>query len=287
MIYYIFLIIPKIKKLCYNIFVNGDNLLESKIQTIENIDELILAYKNCTDEKKKRMLHISIVEIGMQFVKKIAGNISIQSKISNEDLIQVGSIGLIKAIEFFDPDKNTKFKTYASYFIRGEIKHYLRDKASIIKAPRELQELVFKISSAVKFLKEKGIEEPSEDQIADVIGISQQKIHEVMEIELCKTTLSLDQATSSVDDDDLTLIDKIPAGDYQEFMNSYENKIMLAEAIKKLPKDLQEIVEMSYYQDLNQREISEKIHISQMQVSRRLKKALSKMYEIIKSKDDN
>lgn len=287
MIYYIFLIIPKIKKLCYNIFVNGDNLLESKIQTIENIDELILAYKNCTDEKKKRMLHISIVEIGMQFVKKIAGNISIQSKISNEDLIQVGSIGLIKAIEFFDPDKNTKFKTYASYFIRGEIKHYLRDKASIIKAPRELQELVFKISSAVKFLKEKGIEEPSEDQIADVIGISQQKIHEVMEIELCKTTLSLDQATSSVDDDDLTLIDKIPAGDYQEFMNSYENKIMLAEAIKKLPKDLQEIVEMSYYQDLNQREISEKIHISQMQVSRRLKKALSKMYEIITSKDDN
>lgn len=279
--------ISKIKKLCYNVFVNGDNLLESKSQTIENIDELILAYKTCTDEKKKRMLHISIVEIGMQFVKKIAGNISIQSKISNEDLVQVGSIGLIKAIEFFKPDKNTKFKTYASYFIRGEIKHYLRDKASIIKAPRELQELVFKISSAVKLLKEKGIEEPTEDQIADVVGVSQQKIHEVMEIELCKTTLSLDQAVSSIDDDDLTLIDKIPSGDYQEFMNSYENKIMLAEAIKKLPKDLQEIVEMSYYQDLNQREISEKINISQMQVSRRLKKALSKMYEIIKSKDDN
>ena len=255
--------------------------MESKTQTIENIDELIIAYKFCTDEKKKRMLHISIVEIGMQFVKKIAGNISIQSKISNEDLVQVGSIGLIKAIEFFNPSKNTKFKTYASYFIRGEIKHYLRDKAT-----RELQELVFKISSAVKLLKEKGIEDPSEDQIADIVGVSQQKIHEVMEIELCKTTLSLDQATSSVDDDDLALIDKIPAGDYQEFMNSYENKIMLAEAIKKLPRDLQEIVEMSYYQDLNQREISEKIHISQMQVSRRLKKALSKMYEIITSKDD-
>lgn len=87
--------------------------------------------------------------------------------------------------------------------------------------------------------------------------------------------------------DDLTLIDKIPSGDYQEFMNSYENKLMLAAAIKKLPKDLQQIVEMSYYEDLNQREISEKINISQMQVSRRLKKALSKMYEIIKSKDDN
>ena len=250
----------------------------------DDLDEQLLAYKDCTDEKKKRMLHINIVESGMNLVKKIAGNISAQSGISNEDLVQVGSIGLIKAIEFFNPQKNTKFKTYASYFIRGEIKHYLRDKASMIKAPRELQELVFKISSAVKQLKEKGIEDPSEDQIADIVGVSVEKIHEVMEIELCKSTLSLDQAISNVDDDDLTLIDKIPSGDYQEFMNSYENKMMLAAAIKKLPNDLQQIIEMSYYEDLNQREISERIHISQMQVSRRLKKALSKMYEIITSK---
>lgn len=262
-------------------------MLESKEKnSIEDLDEQLLAYKDCKDEKKKRMLHINIVENGMLLVKKIAGNIAAQSGISNEDLVQVGSIGLIKAIEFFDPDKNAKFKTYASYFIRGEIKHYLRDKASMIKAPRELQELVFKISSAVKHLKEKGIEEPTEEQIAEIVGVPVSKIHEVMEIELCKSTLSLDQAISSVDDDDLTLIDKIPSGDYQEFMNSYENKLMLAEAIKKLPKDLQQIIEMSYYQDLNQREISEKIHISQMQVSRRLKKALSKMYEIITSKDE-
>lgn len=253
---------------------------------INDLDEFIKAYKNCDDEKKKRMLHLSVVENAMVIVKKIAGTISIQSGISNEDLVQVGSIGLIKAIEFFNPDKNVKFKTYASYFIRGEIKHYLRDKASIIKAPRELQELVFKISSAVKNLKEKGFEDPTEQQIAEIAGIDIKKIHEVLEIELCKTTLSLDQAISSVDDDDITLIDKIPAGDYQEFMNSYENKIMLAQAIKKLPADLREIIELSYYHDLNQREISERIHISQMQVSRRLKKALNKMYEIIKRDGD-
>ena len=61
---------------------------------------------------------------------------------------------------------------------------------------------------------------------------------------------------------------------------------MIASAIKKLPKDLREIIELSYYEDLNQREISEKIHISQMQVSRRLKKALNRMYEIIKSEEN-
>lgn len=263
-------------------------MLNSKEKLSDDLDAQLIAYKECKDEKKKRMLHINIVEDSMQLVKKIAGSISSQSGISNEDLVQVGSIGLIKAIEFFDPAKNARFKTYASYFIRGEIKHYLRDKASIIKAPRELQELVFKISSSVKQLKEKGIDDPSEDQIADMLNLPLEKIHEVMGIELCKSTLSLDQAISSVDDDDITLIDKIPAGDYQEFMNSYENKIMLASAIKKLPPDLQQIIELSYYQDLNQREISERINISQMQVSRRLKKALNKMYEIIKSiEEDN
>lgn len=252
----------------------------------EELDRQLLAYKTCNDEKKKRMLHLQIVENAMQLVKKIACSIVVQAGISNEDLIQVGSIGLIKAIEFFDTDKNTKFKTYAAYFIRGEIKHYLRDKASMIKAPRELQELVFKISSAVKQLKENGYDEPTEEQIAEIVGVDEKKIHEVMEIELCKTTLSLDQAISSVDDDDLTLIDKIPSGDYQEIINSNENKIMLEQAIEKLPTDLKEIIELSYYHDLNQREISEIIHISQMQVSRRLKKALHKMYEIIQTKED-
>lgn len=249
------------------------------------LEELITAYKFCKDEKKKRMLHLNIVQNAMAFVKKIAGNISVQVGVSNEDLIQVGSIGLIKAIEFFNIDKNVKFKTYASYFIRGEIKHYLRDKSSMIKAPRELQELVFKISTAAKELKAEGFEEPTDELIAQRTGLDIDKVNEVMSIELYKTTLSLDQAISSVDDDDLTLIDKIPAGDYQEFINSYENKIMLTQAIKKLPEDLREIIELSYYHDLNQREISEKIHISQMQVSRRLKKALSKMYELIEIKE--
>lgn len=245
------------------------------------LDELLTAYKTCTDKKKKRMLHISIVESAMSFVKKIANSIASQSGISHEDLLQVGSIGLIKAIEFYNPEKNTKFKTYASYFIKGEIKHYLRDKASLIKAPRELQELVFKISNTIKSLNAKGYTEPSAKQIAEELGLTESKIQEVMEIEYCKTTLSLDQNIAP-DDDDLSLIDKIPAGDYQELMNSNENKIMLASAIKKLPDDLRQILELSYYEDLNQREISERIGISQMQVSRRIKKALSKMYEIVK-----
>ena len=249
------------------------------------LDALLISFKNTKDEKKKRMLHLKIVEEAMVLVKKIANTISMQSGISNEDLVQVGSLGLIKAIEFYKLDMNTKFKTYATYFIKGEIKHYLRDKASIIKAPRELQELMFKINNARKKLNESGIEDPSNEQIAEYLEIPVAKINEVTEIERCKSTLSLDQSLMQ-DDEDISLLDKIPANDYQEFMNAYENKIMLASTIQKLPPELREIIELSYYQDLNQREISERMNMSQMQVSRRLKKALSKMYELIKNNGD-
>lgn len=249
------------------------------------LDALLISFKNTKDERKKRMLHLKIVEEAMDLVKKIANTISMQSGISNEDLVQVGSLGLIKAIEFYKLDMNTKFKTYATYFIKGEIKHYLRDKASIIKAPRELQELMFKINNARKKLNESGIEDPSNDQIAEYLEIPVAKINEVTEIERCKSTLSLDQSLMQ-DDEDISLLDKIPANDYQEFMNAYENKIMLASTIQKLPPELREIIELSYYQDLNQREISERMNMSQMQVSRRLKKALSKMYELIKNNGD-
>lgn len=254
--------------------------MDTKETQYEELDALLISFRNETEEKKKRMLHLNIVEKAMDLVKKIANTISVQSGISNEDLVQVGSLGLIKAIEFYRLDMNTKFKTYATYFIKGEIKHYLRDKASIIKAPRELQELLFKINATKKKLNEAGYEDPSPEQIAEQLDLPVSKINEVIEIERCKSTLSLDQSFMQ-DDEDISLIDKIPANDYREFMNSHENKIMLATTIKKLPRELREIIELSYYQDLNQREISEKMNMSQMQVSRRLKKALNKMYELI------
>ncbi|MBR5556138.1 sigma-70 family RNA polymerase sigma factor [bacterium] len=254
--------------------------MDTKEIQYEELDTLLISFRNATEEKKKRMLHLKIVEKAMDLVKRIANTIALQSGIANEDLIQVGSLGLIKAIEFYRLDMNTKFKTYATYFIKGEIKHYLRDKASIIKAPRELQELLFKINTARKKLNETGMEDPSPEQIAEYLDIPIAKINEVIEIERCKSTLSLDQSFMQ-DDEDTSLLDKIPANDYREFMNSYENKIMLATTIKKLPQELREIIELSYYQDLNQREISEKMNMSQMQVSRRLKKALNRMYELI------
>lgn len=250
------------------------------------INEWLIEYKNTSDDKKKKQLQNLIVIATMPFVRKIACSLARRSTDPVDDLIQVGSLGLIKAIEFFNPTINTKFKTYASYLITGEIRHYLRDKASMIKAPREIQELAFRINSVIKQLSEDGIDNPTNEQIAEAMSLPVKKINDVIEVDRRKSTISLDQTISNNEDDCFSLADKIPAGDYQEFLNAYEEKIMLAHAIEELPQNLREVVELNYYEDLNQREIAEILNISQMQVSRRLKRALSEIYDIITEKNN-
>ena len=100
--------------------------MENLPRNIDQLDEQLILYKKCKDERKKHLIYLGIVEAAMEFVKKIAGGVAVQCGIPNEDLVQVGSIGLIKA-------------------------------------PRELQELVAKISTAVKDLKVNGYDEPTED----------------------------------------------------------------------------------------------------------------------------
>ena len=81
-------------------------------------------------------------------------------------------------------------------------------------------------------------------------------------------------------------MDKIPDGDYKDFLNNSENRLMLNSAMAKLPQELKEILILNYFQDLNQKQIAEKLGLSQMQVSRKIKKALSKLYELVNTKEN-
>lgn len=254
--------------------------MHNQDENFVQIHEWLLAYKNSNDKKIKKQLQNLIVVAAMPFVKKIAGGLARRATDPVDDLIQVGAVGLIKAIDLYNPEMGTKFKTYATYLITGEIRHYLRDKASMIKAPREIQELAFRINCVVKELSKNG-QEPNPEQIAEAMCIPVTKVNDVIEVDRRKSTISLDQTFNLDDDDTMSLADKIPSGDYQEFLDSYEQKIMLSKAINQLKPKMKEVIELSYYEDLNQREISERLDISQMQVSRRLKQALEEMYKII------
>lgn len=254
--------------------------------TFTQINEWLLTYNQTKDEKLRKQLKNLIVIASMPLVKKIACSLARRSTDPVDDLIQVGSLGLIKAIDFFDPNISTKFKTYANYLITGEIRHYLRDKASMIKAPREIQELAFRINNVIKQLTEDGINEPTNEQVAEIMDLPVNKVKDVIEVDRRKSTISLDQTIMS-EDDSLSLADKIPSGDYQEFITAYEEKLMLNNAISLLSDNLKQVIELNYYQDLNQREIAEKLGISQMQVSRRIKKALAEIYKIITASNNS
>lgn len=252
----------------------------NKEDDFTQVHEWLVTYKNSDNEKVKKQLKNLIVVASMPFVKRIAYGLARRATDPVDDLIQVGAVGLMKAIDSYNPQLSTKFKTYSTYFITGEIRHYLRDKASMIKAPREIQELAFRINCVIKQLTENGFEEPTSQQVADLMSISVEKVNDVIEVDRRKSTLSLDQ-TIIVENDSMSLGDKIPSGDYQEFLAAYEEKIMLSKAISKLEPEMKEIIELCYYEDLNQRQIADRLNISQMQVSRRLKKALSNMYNLI------
>lgn len=249
-------------------------------ENFAQIHEWLITYKNSSEKKVKKELQNLIVVASMPFVKKIACGLARRATDPVDDLIQVGAVGLIKAIDLYNPEVGTKFKTYATYLITGEIRHYLRDKASMIKAPREIQELAFRINCVIKQLTEEG-REPTSEQVAEVMSLPVTKVNDIIEVDRRKSTISLDQTFTFDDDDSVSLADKIPSGDYQEFLDAYEEKIMLSKAINRLKPKMKEVIELSYYEDLNQREISERLSISQMQVSRRLKQALEDMYNII------
>lgn len=250
----------------------------------EKIENKISAYRECNDDKKKRLLYLSIIEQSMYIVKQVASNITLPVGMTFEDLIQVGTLGLIKAIDLYESDKNAKFSTYAIYFIRGEILHYLRDNVPIVRAPRALQELISKISNSVKELRQQGITNPTIEQLSAIVGVETEKIEEVMKIISNKYTVSIDQIND--EEDDYSLLDRMSFSEYKDELGMYENKLLLTDLLSQLPQELKEIIEWSYIDGYTQSEIAKKLNISQMQVSRKIKKALNIMYEILTSQGE-
>lgn len=251
----------------------------------EEANEWLIKYKNTDDENLKKKLRDLIVPAYMPLVKKVARGFARRSTDPVEDIIQVGSVGLIKAIDLFKLDVSTNFKTYATYLITGEIRHYLRDKTTIIRAPREIKELSYRVHKLTMELTERLGQQPTDEQIAQALQMPPEKIEEVIELERRTTTVSIDQLTGFEDSSGQTpLMEKIADEKEQNFFNTFENKMILEDAIKMLSEEDQNIIKLNFFDGLNQREISEKLGISQMQVSRKLKKALHQLYEIVTKK---
>lgn len=256
---------------------------EENTLSIDEINMWLDEYRVAKDEKTKKRLKELVVLACMPIVKKVARSLARRSTDPVEDITQVGSLGLIKAVDLYNPEISKNFKSYATYLITGEIRHYLRDRITIIRAPREIKELSFRVHKLTLELTEKLGTTPTDKDIAEALQMPQEKVEECNNLDRRTTTISIDQIIGA-DENSISLVEKIEDESQKEAFNSYENRMILDDAIKKLEPIEQQLVVLNYYEGLNQREISEKLNISQMQVSRKLKKAIQKLFEIISKK---
>ena len=198
---------------------------------------------------------------------------------SLEDLIQVGTIGLIKAIDRFDPDRGLEFTTYATPTIMGEIKRHFRDKGWSVRVPRRLQELSAKVNQATDELTNQLQRSPSVAEIADYLGSSVDEVLEAMESSSAYSSVPLEGGGSGEDDESPSIIDHYATEDPD--LAASDDRIVLEQAIADFSPREQEIIKMRFEQGLTQVEIAEREGISQVQVSRLLRRALRRLQDKI------
>ena len=198
---------------------------------------------------------------------------------SLEDLIQVGTIGLIKAIDRFDPERGLEFTTYATPTIMGEIKRHFRDKGWSVRVPRRLQELSAKVNQATDELTNQLQRSPSVAEIADYLGSSVDEVLEAMESSSAYSSVPLEGSGSGEDDESPSVIDHYATEDPD--LAASDDRIVLEQAIADFSPREQEIIKMRFEQGLTQVEIAEREGISQVQVSRLLRRALRRLQDKI------
>ena len=196
-----------------------------------------------------------------------------------DDLVQVGTIGLIKAIDRFDIDRQVEFTTYATPTIVGELKRYFRDKGWAIKVPRRLQELSFRVNQAVDTLTQRNQHSPSIVEIAEYLGVTTEEVLEAMETSEAYNFVSLESDRGGDGADSFSILEYIGKDD--AFMAVIDDRTTLAAALKHLTPQEQRVLYLRFFEGLTQTEIARQLEISQMQVSRLLRRTLRILRENI------
>jgi RNA polymerase sigma-B factor len=192
-----------------------------------------------------------------------------------EDLVQVASLGLMKAIDRFEPGRGSRFMSYAVPTMVGELKRHFRDKGWAVHVPRELQERVLNVNRASENLSSRLGRSPTAAEIADALNMPAESVLEAQEAGTAYDSASLDSPLSLTEDEGGTVLDTLGADDSgYEFV---ELSAAVGPTVRALPEREREILRLRFVDDLTQREIGERVGVSQMHVSRLLRRALDKV----------
>jgi RNA polymerase sigma-B factor len=191
-----------------------------------------------------------------------------------EDLVQVGTIGLIKAVDRFDPERGVEFSTYATPTIVGEIKRHFRDKGWAIRVPRRLQELRISLGQATAELAQRTGSSPTVPELAAHLGISEDEVIEGLEGAQAYATTSLDAPISGDEGEgSVPLADRLGAEDLD--LEAVEHRESLRPLLAALPSRERRILALRFFHGMTQSQIAEEVGVSQMHVSRLLAKSLA------------
>lgn len=198
-----------------------------------------------------------------------------------EDLVQEGYIGLLNAINQYDPSKGAKFSTFATHTVIGRIKHYLRDRGKIIKEPAWLQEIRSKMRRTVEELTLANRREPTPEEIAAAMNLTPESVSHILSSQSVFNVISLDGESNQEDSPGALNPDAIKSQHYEDFRLPIEDRILVEESLQKLKEWEQRVVYAFFYMDLSQTEIARKFGISCNYASYLLRNGVQKLKKII------
>ena len=192
-----------------------------------------------------------------------------------DDLLQVACIGLVKAIDRFDPDRGAKLSSYAAPTMLGELKRHFRDKGWALRLPRDLQERALAVGRETEGLSKRLGRSPKPREVAQELGCSVEQVLDAHEAAASYQATSLDAPAVRDHDEPASLVDLIGAED--SGYELVEDRYAIASMWKELPEVERKVIELRFMSDLTQREIGERMGYSQMHVSRLVRRALSRL----------
>ena len=192
-----------------------------------------------------------------------------------EDLVQVGSIGLIKAIDRFDVERGVELTTYATPNIIGEIKRHFRDKGWSIRFPRGLQELNVRLSQLLERLTVELERSPTIAELAQAADVTEEEVLEALESGQAYTTVSLSAPSGGGDDGELDPLESL--GELEHEYEVSEDRAVLAPGLDVLDERERRIIHLRFWEGLTQSQIAAQVGISQMHVSRLIRRSLEKV----------
>ena len=246
--------------------------------TRDEVRELFRAYRGASDPSEQIRYREQLVNQHIGLVEFLARRFRNRGE-PLEDLVQVGTIGLLKAIERFDLDREVEFSTYATPTIVGELKRHFRDKGWAVRVPRRLQELHLELTKVVAQIGQDIGRSPTVAEIAQASGMTEETVLEGLEIAQAYNFASLDAPMDSDDGGSTTFVEHLGAED--EHLENLEYRASLAPEMAKLPEREQTILYLRFYKGMTQSEIADRLSISQMHVSRLLNRTLSRLREAL------